>query len=356
MKTTLASLATRSRACATIRLMAMAASVLPSTTAVAAPSSESTTTLYLTLPPDPVTNVWRTDKTTVPTTALPSSATIQHQKNTARFAPDTIKPKAAPAGYGYVWRVVLLIYPSIDCDQTVSGVTTHFTYTMSAAEIAEAETAFDNMIIGIRDGSNNEARIQPTVIIVGRALTALAKFGADVHWPDASITSPELTTYCAGGKADSALVYWPAKNRTTNAAINNPYWGLSYGSPTSYTYNVGYSTVSNISSPMVVGYYPGEVMIHEWMHPTTDYYHVVWGYNVPNLDSAGSYKPCPTCANYAYVSGDGWMPFYRDFLRGTVWNPSASRYEGVPPAAWRSGTPTNYTLPLAAAEEWQLFE
>lgn len=311
--------------------------------------------LYLTLPPDPVSHAWRSGETTVPVGVLPEPDAVRRARNMSRFAPDTVRTRTPPPGHAYVWRVVLLIYPSIDIEQTVGGVTSRFTHTLSAAEISEVETAFESMVTGIHEGSNHEARIQSTVVVVGRTLTSLASFGADIYWPDAAVTAPELIAYCADGKADSALVYWPAKNHTTQAAVNNPYWGLSYGAPASYTYGVGYSTVSNVLSPMQSGYYPGEVMIHEWMHPTTDYYHVVWGFAVPNLDSAGSYRPCPACANYALVPGDGWMAFYRDILRGTVWNPAEGRYEGLPPAAWRSGTPTNFSLPTAAGE-WALYE
>ena len=276
------------------------------------------------------------------------------QRAVGRFAEDVVIPPAdrGREDTGYVWRIVFLIYPSIDMDQTVSGVTTHFTYTLSQAEINEARQAMDGAVTGIFTGSNGEAKPVVTTVIVGRTLTSLAKFGADVYWPDCSITAPELLVY-GMGRNDSAVVYWPAWNHGTGAHINNPYWGLSYGSPAGWTYNVGYSTVSNVTSPVVGGYYPGEVIVHEWLHPTTDFYHTAKGYTVPNLDGAGNYRPCPACANYAYVSGDGWMPFYRDIMRGTVWDPATSTWMGVPPAAWRSGTPTNTQT---AAEGWQLYE
>lgn len=329
-------------------------SILFAATSAGATTPE-TATLHLTLPPDPLTHEWRTGQAEVavppPTTAREAARMPQ-----ARFAPDQVTVQAPPPGTKYVWQVVLLIYPSIDCNQTVSGVTTHFTYTMTSAEIAEAQTAGAGMKTGIEQGSGGDARIKLTTVVVGRSLTSLSTFGADIHWPAPTNTSTELITYCSGGKADSAMIYWPSRNPSTGAGINNPYWGLSYGAPASYTYNVGYSTVANITSPIRSDYYPGEVMIHEWLHPTTDYYHTVWGAVVPNLDGAGNYRPLPSSPNYAYVYGDGWMPFYRDIMKGTVWNPATSHFEGLGTGAWNAGTPTNYTEPFAAARGWQLYQ
>ena len=300
---------------------------------------DNETQVYISLPPDPVTGMMSSATATIVPEPPVTNADVS--RATRRFAPDiVIQPPEWSANKYYVWKIVFLLYPSIDMTQVVSGVTSHFTYTMTSSEIVDARLAMDSAVQGIRIGSNNEAKPLLTTVIVGRTLTSLAKFGADIYWPDCSITSPELITY-AQGVMDSAIVYWPSTNSTTSQHVNNPYWGLSYGTPQSWTYGVGYSTIANIISPNHPAYYPGEVFIHEWLHPTSDFYYQVKGYAVPNLDGAGNYKPCSTCANYTSNYGDGWMSFYRDLMRGTVWDPASSSWKGITPSAWQSGTPTN---------------
>lgn len=308
-------------------------------------------TLRVTLAPDGSTERWRSGLVQVEIPPVVDAAAAQARRQHRRFAEDDVtEPQGWRSANPYVWKMVYLIYPSIDAPITVDSVTTQFTYTFTSAEMNEAYAARDGMIAGILTGSNGEARPIVSTVVVGRTLTQLASFGADYHWPDPAITAPELVEY-AQGVADSVVIYWPARDPVGGYTVKT-FWGLAYGRPEWWTYDVGYSTVASVVSPIHPGYYPGEVMIHEWLHPTSDYYDFVKGYPVPNLDAGHTYRPCPACAPYEYVHGDGWMAYYRDYMQGSVWSAANSRYEGIPPAAWRSGTPTNQM----SVREWELFE
>lgn len=301
--------------------------------------------LYATLPPEPGSTAWHASSILVK--APESLPSVVETEAAARFGPDFVTTSSPPPGTVYAWRVVLLIYPRLDIRQTVGSVKSRVVCSMTRSQIADIKTAFQSFETGVTSGSDNNARILRTTVQVGRKLTTLAKLGDDIYWPDCTVTAPELGKYCSNGRADSVIVYWPSRKRYySEAGVNNPYWGLSYGAPMESTFGVGYSTVADVCSPLHPDFYPGEVLIHEWMHPTGGFYQSVYGFNVPNLDGAGDYSPSPGAPHYAYIQGDGWMSFYRDYLKGTVWNPAETRFEGLTPDAWNSGTPTNFTIPL----------
>lgn len=241
------------------------------------------------------------------------------------------------------WKIVFLIYPSVDVEYSAKGTTHTFKYEMMQNEIDEATTAMASAIAAIPRGAGGEARARlTTTVIVGRTLPKLAPCCGTTttfYWPDAQITAPELVQY-ARGHSDSVIVYWPAKNHTTKASVLNPHWGLSYGKPENYTYNVGYSTVSNIVSPLDRRYHPGEVFVHEWLHPVSDYYQVK-GFSVPNVDHSTSYCQCVIrCDPYLHIGGKGLMAFYQDLMTGTTREPTSPQCIGLTQNAWCSGTPS----------------
>lgn len=248
--------------------------------------------------------------------------------------------RIAPPEVPNVWKMVLLIYPAIDCETTLAGIRSRFSYTMTDDEISRACSAMAAAARAVHDASNHEVCLQVSEVVVSRVLTELERGGDDeYYWPSPAVTAPELLAYCARGQADSAMVYWPAKNPATGERLNFPYWGMAWGAPDSWTCHVGYSTVSNVLAPDVEGCVPGEVFVHEWLHPTGAYFEKTWGAVLPDLDGSANYRPCPACPAYSRDPENGYMSFYRDYMRGTVWNPRASRYEGITPSMWRRGSP-----------------
>ncbi len=264
----------------------------------------------------------------------------------SRFATDAVSVIAAPRpGHANIWKLVLLIYPRIDCETTKDGVSSRFSYTMPDEEIDRASRAMVSAADAIFEASEGHVCLEVVRVIEGRVLTHLSKLeGDDCFWPSPQITALELLAYCANGQADCAMVFWAARNEQTGESVNFPYWGMACQQIDESSYHVGYSTVSNVMAPDCTGFAPGEVFIHEWLHPTGAYFTQRWGALVPDLDGSGKYRPCPTCPNYAYDAQTGYMAFYRDYLRGRVWNPAASRYEGITPSDWRRESPRRQAI------------
>ncbi len=45
---------------------------------------------------------------------------------------------------------------------------------------------------------------------------------------------------------------------------------------------------------------------------------------------------------YSHSNTEGWMHYYRDLMRGKVWEPKKSKYTGITKTAWFHATPSSY--------------
>lgn len=236
-----------------------------------------------------------------------------------------------------VWRVLLLVYPSINVDYTESdGTPRHLTYTMSNNEVMNGIRSFQQFLSTAHDYSEGEALLRSDIIYVTRPIDSLSQLGTHNYWVSPSDITPELDQYAPPGAYDSVLVYWPRADLVNNQWIPSPSWGLGMG-PSSWSNGATYATVH--SGP---DYWWGEtesqVWLHEWLHGVCSFY-ASKGYPMPAGDADGG-------GSHGYVSSPttGWADYYRDLMTGWVLDDGS--YKGITAAAWRSGTILGRSEPI----------
>lgn len=259
-----------------------------------------------------------------PQIALPEGYTPSYPK--VRGVSDAAGPTT--------WRVLLLVYRNTDVDYVEGGVTKHMTTSMSQAEIDKALARFERFKQYVPDYSAGEANIDATVVHVSRPVSSLTAIGSS-YWLSPNDIRNELNTYAPRGAYDSVEALWQSCSSSLNTCIPPFGWGSSV-SASDWSNGATYAS-------MIFGWMwwwdweadSAQLYLHEWLHGAMDFYSSL-GYVMPvgGLDSAGEH-------GYTKSPVDSWATWYRAVMTGQVWEASLSRYVGITPAAWRSGTITH---------------
>lgn len=239
----------------------------------------------------------------------------------AKTSPNVVEPM-------HYWKVLLLVYKSIDADYTdMNGVSRHLTHTMPSLEIEDGVAAFRRYVALVHDGSNAESFVQYDIVYVDRPLTSLTSLGTNLWWPSPTDTHIELSAYVPQNY-DSALVLWPQTNFATGQQIPS-YWGLGL-QPTSWANGATYATVANAPSWMWKIPSVGEPWLHEWLHGVS-YYYADKGFAIPTGDADGA-----SAHGYERSSTIGFMAYYHDLMTGNVLE--NDQLVGISDQAWQTGS------------------
>ena len=225
-----------------------------------------------------------------------------------------------------VYYHLLLIYPSINVQYTNNGETRHFSGTMDQSLKSTIVRAFQNLPNLIMDGTNTLVLSEYDVIEISSPVTRLSRLGNGLYWLSPDDIKADLEQYAPPGKYDSVHVVWH------NGPIDS-YFGLG-----GIFINEGSTTYSSLIGGEEyfwtgLGEAFGEPFLHEWLHGVCNFYQSL-GFAMPEGGPDGA-----ELHGYSKSSFEGWMPYYRDLMRGEVWEPSLGRYTGITPEAWLSGTP-----------------
>ena len=211
-----------------------------------------------------------------------------------------------------VWRVLLLVYPSIDAAFTdTDGTPKRLTYSMAPSEIGDAEQAFRQYAALAYTLSNGEVFIEPTIVHVNRPITTLTAMGTNLYWPSPVDTKTEIDRVAPADKYDSILVLWPQTNSATGQSIPSSGWWLALG-PDALVNGALYATVAN--APGIAWSIPavGEPWLQAWLSGAAAFYSSQ-GYRMPAGDVGGT-------LSHGYINSPelGWLSYYRDLMTGGV--------------------------------------
>ena len=238
-----------------------------------------------------------------------------------------------PVGYGerkrtveYELRSLLLIKPSTDVQNP------RMIATIPADTINAARAAFDNHL-GVWFSRLTDGRIKWVgESVIASPMTAVTTEGGN-RLPAAFTMQNDVQRYLPVGKYDSAAVFYASGvDGSGNPVPGGWGWGPGISAESNYTMWVtvnggavaAHEWTSWNNEPM-------EVFIHEPMHGLDSFFHQ-FGVALPDgwLHAADE--------NLYGRDQDGYMPWYRDYLLGTV-IAADDTYRGYGPRAFRHGTP-----------------
>jgi hypothetical protein len=224
---------------------------------------------------------------------------------------------------------LLLVYPKTSAAYKKEGQDKYYEGSIDDTTKNAAINAFKNLPNLITDGSNSIVSTKYDIVVIDHPITKLSVLFGDYYWLSPNDIHADLSLYAPNRKYDSVHVLW------NNGPIDT-YWGLG-----GVFINNGTSTYDSI----IFGYdwwwtgpgeYYGGVFLHEWLHGVCRFYESL-GYDMPDGDADGA-----EAHGYSHSNTEGWMPYYRDLMRGKVWEPKKSKYTGITKAAWFHATPSNY--------------
>jgi hypothetical protein len=188
--------------------------------------------------------------------------------------------------------------------------------------------AFKNLPNLIKDGSLDFVSSTCDIIEISRPITQITQLSGNNYCLSDQDIQTELNLYAPKGKYDSVHVVW------NNGPID-AYFGLGGSFVNSGTTTFSSFIVAQEYFWTGLGENFGEPFLHEWLHGVCRFYASL-GYPMPAYDADGA-----TQHGYTKSPTDGWMGYYRDIMRGQVWEPALSRYTGITNEAWGSGTPNS---------------
>ena len=249
-----------------------------------------------------------------------------------------IQPKRRAPLSEVFWYALVLIYPNTDTDYMDEfGEIKHFKGSLTDEQVANLKNAVNNWIMLTNSWSNQWGKIIADVKIISRPISSVTKLGDNPlsYWVECKDVRVELDTYFSLEKYDSVIVLWYSGDIPTD------YWGLAYVGPVGGTYGGNYvtftyGTIIYGADWWWGGKYPGEVILHEWLHGLEGYYQSL-GYSIPGLHDAEKYGYHP--------DPDGsWKPWYSDYMQGKVI--SNGEYMGISYGVWLSGSIYRVNRPL----------
>jgi hypothetical protein len=216
---------------------------------------------------------------------------------------------------------LLIIYRNIDVVYLKDGVPQRFKGSISDGLKTAIVNAFKNLPDLIRDGSAGVASSTYEVVEIPRPITKITSLGGNYYWLSYQDIQSDLELYAPKGKYDSVHVIW-------NSGPIDAYFGMG---------GVFINDMTTTFSSVIAGQEwwwekdgkaSGEVFLHEWLHAVCRFYANL-GYPMPEGDADGADEH-----GYMESQTEGWMGYYRDLMRGQVWEPKQSTYTGITKEAW----------------------
>jgi len=218
------------------------------------------------------------------------------------------------------WKVLWLVYDSLDVTVTVNGTPTDFTTNLSEKSkkiIAEAAEYFEKRI---EKDAYGLVDIEIDYVISPNKVTDVSSYGSKSYWIAPDNIRDDLDFYAPIGKYDSIIV------STEQGGIpRDEYWGLTY--PTKPLASANYAGYSYIA--INEQWDNTEVYIHEWLHQLEGYF----GSPFPGADNMGGY-------GYTNMS-----TYYTDILQNKVYDSVLGKYVGISSEMWNS-SPTKTYIPV----------
>ena len=222
------------------------------------------------------------------------------------------------------YRHLLLIYPNTDVAYVENGTARTFKGNMSAELKTTIIDAFKNLPNLIRNGSDDIVNSTIQIMEISHPITKIAALGSDFYWLNPMCIEEDLELYAPPGAYDSVHVVWHS------GAYSGPkaYFGMG-----GVFINNDTTTFDSIIGGEAwwwtgLGEAFGEPFLHEWLHGVCRFYSKL-GYQMPEGDADGA-----TSHGYSKSSTEGWMPYYRDLMRGHVWEPKVAAFTGITMEAW----------------------
>jgi surface antigen len=230
-----------------------------------------------------------------------------------------------------IYNHLLLLYPNTDVTYVKDGVTRRFVGSMSNSLKTTVINAFSNLPNLITDGSAGAVSSTHLIVEIPSPVTKITSLGGNNYWLSNQDIQSDLALFAPIGKYDSVHVVW----------YNGEHDGVdSFFGLGGVFINNGTTTFSSLISGQGffwtgLGEAFGEPFLHEWLHGVCRFYESL-GYTMPDgdADGAGSH-------GYTKSPTEGWMPYYRDLMRGQVLEPRLSKLTGITREAWRRGSPTH---------------
>ena len=222
-----------------------------------------------------------------------------------------------------VWRVLLLVVPSIDVTITENGQPRHIVEKLSNQDMQAAEQSFTQFATLVPRLTNGFVRIVPKVVRATESITQVTAISGLGYAPVAKDVSSIIEAQDGADTYDSIMVYFKGSSLMRS-------WVLP-SKPTKL--NATYMIVRDVPEQYWKTDHAGEVFLNGWTHGVADYLRSE-GYanNLPPLDSGGGEA-------YGYRrSGEvGWCSYYFPLFNGLV--PVDGALKGIDADLWRLGAP-----------------
>ena len=226
------------------------------------------------------------------------------------------------------YKHLLLIYSSTNVTYLDGDEEKTFIGNMSADLEETVINDFKNLPNLITDGSQGVVSSTYQIIEISHPVTKITSYPEGYYWLSPTDIAEDLELYAAVGIYDSVHVVWYSGPIKVN-------WGMG-----GIFINKGTTTFSSIIAGQVSWYdSTHQVFLHEWLHGVCAFYANL-GYPMPALTADGG-----PSHGYNWTSTEGLMQYYRDLMRGLVWEPTLSEYTGITKQAWTQATPNSYLSP-----------
>ena len=272
------------------------------------------------------------------TTTNPQSATLTYSSAGTYTARIIIERGGAPPAEARIiitvasaqpmstYNQLLLIYPNSDVIYFKGSVAQRFKGSMGTELKTTVINAFKNLPNLIKDGSADAVSSTYAIVEIQNPITQISTYGDDAYWLSPANIQDDLKLYAPQGQYDSVHVVW------NSGPINTPFGlGGAFINDNTATFD---SMIAGQDWWWIgAGEAFGEPFLHEWLVGVCNFYQQL-GFEMPkgNADGAASH-------GYSKSSTEGWMAYYRDLMRGKVFEPAKIRNTGIAQQAWVIGTP-----------------
>lgn len=229
------------------------------------------------------------------------------------------------------WDILVLIYPNLDATYQDN----HWQSTMTEPRVAKLQQAAQNYQALISAWSSRAVSANVTIKRIDRPITAVRPNGDNSYWVTQDDIAADLEAEFATANYDSVMVLWNGN------PVPTTYWGLAWVGAINFRgRSITYGTVVYLEDWLWQGTYPGEVIIHEWLHGVEGFYRR-FGYKVPELHSSEAH-------GYKADANGAWGRWYSDFMQGKVLENNGQETHGVSKAVWSAGRPRKTATNLPA--------
>jgi uncharacterized protein len=221
---------------------------------------------------------------------------------------------------------LLIIYPNTNLSYLEGGVEKTYTGSMTEELKGNIINAFKHLPNLIKDASENIVSSTYSIVEIQNPVTHISALTDDFYWLSNEDISNYLKLFAPKGLYDSVYVVW------NGGPIKTPRGAGGF------FINEGTTTFESLVAGQTswwteAGEAFGEPLLHEWLHGVCAFYQQ-HGFAMPDGDADGAESH-----GYTRSATEGWMTYYRDLMRGEVWEPRFSRNTGISINAWAYGSP-----------------